>query len=298
MAPETTLRVGRRRVRISNPDKVLFPDDGITKADLAAYYAAVAPAMVPHVRDRPLNLWRWNRGIDAEVVVQQAIPKGAPDWVRRVTVPRRRGGDVSHAVGGEAATLVWLANQNCITPHAWTARADRPDHPDRIVFDFDPPDEGDDHFGAIRAGALAMGELLREHGLQPFAMTSGSRGLHVVAPLRRGPDSDRVRAVAGELAEEVAERLPDQLTTSWRKAGRGGRVLVDAARNTYAQTAVAPYAVRAKPGAPVATPLAWEELDEPELTPRRWTLATVPERLEARGDPWDGIARAAAALPR
>jgi bifunctional non-homologous end joining protein LigD len=193
---------------------------------------------------------------------------------------------------------VWLANQNCITPHVWTARADRPDHPDRLVFDFDPPDDGDSHMEAIRAGALAIGDLLRERGLQPFAMTSGSRGLHVVAPLRRGPDSDRVRAAAGELAEEVAERLPDQLTTSWRKAGRGGRVLVDAARNTYAQTAVAPYAVRAKTGAPVATPLAWEEVDDPDLHPRRWTLATVPERLESRGDPWEGIARAAAALPR
>jgi bifunctional non-homologous end joining protein LigD len=291
------LRAGRRRVRISNPDKLLFPGDGITKADLASYYAAVAPAMVPHVRDRPLNLWRWNSGIDGELVVQQAIPKGAPEWVRRVTVARRRGGEVSHAVGGEAATLVWLANQNCITPHAWTARADRPDHPDRIVFDFDPPDDRDSHFDAIRAGALAMGDLLRERGLSPFAMTSGSRGLHVVAPLRRGPDSDRVRAVAGELADEVADRLPDELTTSWRKAGRGGRVLVDAARNTYAQTAVAPYAVRAKPGAPVATPLAWEELDDPELTPRRWTLATVPQRLQERGDPWEAIARAAASLP-
>jgi bifunctional non-homologous end joining protein LigD len=295
---DLTVRAGRRRVRISNPDKLLFPADGIAKADLASYYAAVAPAMVPHVRDRPLNLWRWNSGIDGELVVQQAIPKGAPEWVRRVTVPRRRGGEVVHAVGGEAATLVWLANQNCITPHVWTARADRPDHPDRIVFDFDPPDDGDSHFEAIRAGALAIGDLLRERGLSPYAMTSGSRGIHVVAPLRRGASSDRVRALAGELAEEVAARLPDQLTTSWRKEGRGGRVLVDAARNTYAQTAVAPYAVRAKPGAPVATPLAWEELADADLTPRRWTLATVPERLEARGDPWEGIARAAAPLPR
>jgi bifunctional non-homologous end joining protein LigD len=294
---DTTVRAGRRRVRISHPDKVLFPDDGITKLDLADYYAAVSEAMVPHVRDRPLNLWRWNNGIDHDVVVQQAIPKGAPEWVRTVKVARRRGGDVVHAVGGEAATLVWLANQNCITPHAWTARSDRPDHPDRIVFDFDPPDDGDSHFDAIRAGALAMGDLLRERGLSPHAMTSGSRGLHVVAPLRRGPDSDRVRTVAGELAEEVAGRLPNQLTTSWRKAGRGGRVLVDAARNTYAQTAVAAYAVRAKPGAPVATPLAWAELDDPDLSPRRWTLRDVPERLASSGDPWAGISADAAALP-
>jgi bifunctional non-homologous end joining protein LigD len=298
VAPELTLRAGRRRVRISNPGKVLFPADGITKEALARYYATIAPAMVPHVKDRPLNLWRWNRGIDEELVVQQAIPKGAPEWVRRVTVPRRRGGDVEHAVGGEPATLVWLANQNCITPHVWTARADKPDAPDRLVFDFDPPDDGDGHLDAIRAGALGIGELLREHGLQPFAMTSGSRGIHVVAPLRRRWTSDQVRAVAGELAEEVAERLPDQLTTSWRKAGRGGRVLVDAARNTYAQTAVAPYAVRAKPAAPVATPLFWEELEEPDLHPRRWTLASVPERVERRGDPWEAIGAAAGSLPR
>jgi bifunctional non-homologous end joining protein LigD len=296
-AAETTVKAGRRRVRISNPGKVLFPDDGITKLDLANYYAAVGDAMTAHVRDRPLNLWRWNNGIDKDVVVQQAIPKGAPDWVRRVTVSRRRGGDVTHAVGGEKATLVWLANQNCITPHNWTARADKPDQPDRIVFDFDPADDGDGHFEAIREGALALGDLLRSHGLAPYAMTSGSRGIHVVAPLRRGPDSDTVRTVAGELAEAIAGQLPDTLTTSWRKEGRGGRVLVDAARNTYAQTAVAPYAVRAKPGAPVACPLAWEELSEPELSPRRYTLRDVPSRLESRGDPWDGISRAAAALP-
>jgi bifunctional non-homologous end joining protein LigD len=297
VATDIQIRAGRRNVRISNPGKVLFPDDGITKADLAEYYAAVAPAMVPHTRDRPMNLWRWNTGIDDPVVVQQAIPKGAPEWVRRVEVPRRRGGSVQHVVGGEPATLVWLANQNCITPHVWTSRADRPDHPDRLVFDFDPPDADDGHFPAIRAGALVCGDILREQGLEPFVMTSGSRGLHVVAPLRRRHDSDRVRAVAGELAEEVAARRADELTTAWRKAGRGGRVLVDAARNTYAQTAVAPYAVRAKPGAPVATPLSWDELEDPELHPRRWTLATVPGRLEARGDPWEGISSSAAPLP-
>lgn len=296
---ETTVRAGRRRVRITNPGKVLFPADGITKADLAAYYVAVAPAMVPHVRDRPLNLWRWNRGIDAERVVQQEIPRGAPDWVRRVEVARRRGGSVCHAVGGEAATLVWLANQNCITPHAWTSRADRPDRPDRLVFDLDPPDEdAEAHLPIIRAGAVALGALLRELGLEQFATTSGSRGLHVVAPLRRRAGADEARATAGAIAEALVERHPDGLTTAWRKEKRGGRVLVDVARNTYGQTTVAPYAVRALAGAPVATPLAWEELDDPELHPRRWTLATVPTRLERRGDPWAGIGAAARPLPR
>jgi bifunctional non-homologous end joining protein LigD len=252
--------------------------------------------MVEHVRDRPLNLWRWNNGIDADGIVQQAIPKGAPEWVRRVEVPRRRGGTVCHAVGGETATLVWLANQNCITPHAWTSRADRPDRPDRLVFDLDPPDD-DDHFERIRGGALALGDLLRELGLAPHAMTSGSRGIHVVAPLRRGAEADVVRARAGEIAAVIAARRPDELTTEWRKVKREGRVLVDVARNTYGQTAVAPYAVRARPGAPVATPLAWEELSDPELSPRRWSLASVPGRLEAHGDPWAEIAGAARPLP-
>jgi bifunctional non-homologous end joining protein LigD len=293
------LRAGRRTVRISNPDKVLFPADGFTKADLAGYYAAIAPAMVPHVRDRPLNLWRWNAGIERPVVIQQEIPKGAPDWVRRVEVPRRRGGSVVHVVGGETATLVWLSNLNCITPHAWTDRADRPGQPDRLVFDLDPPDsDAGSHFPAIRAGALELGEVLRELGLEPFAMTSGSRGLHVVAPLRRRARADEVRAAAGTIAERLAERRPDELTTAWRKEKRGGRVLVDVARNTYAQTTVAPYAVRAIAGAPVATPLAWDELESPDLHPRRWTLATVPERLERAGDPWEEIAAAARPLPR
>jgi bifunctional non-homologous end joining protein LigD len=297
-SPETTIRAGRRRVRISNPGKLLFPADGIAKADLAGYYAEIAPAMTPHVRDRPLNLWRWNKGIDGDLVVQQAIPRGAPDWVRRVTVPRRRGGTVDHAVGGEAATLVWLANQNCITPHAWASRADRPDLPDRLVFDLDPPDEDPgSHFPAIRAGARALGALLEELGLVAFAMTSGSRGLHVVAPLRRRAQADEARTTAGEIAELLAARMPDELTTAWRKEKRAGRVLVDVARNTYAQTTVAPYAVRALPGAPVATPLAWDELEDPELHPRRWTLASVPGRLAERGDPWARIGASARALP-
>ena len=298
-ASETTVRAGRRRVRISNPDKLLFPADGITKLALAEFYAAVEPAMRTHVAERPLNVWRWNGGIDKDVVVQQEIPKGVPDWVRTVAVPRRgkKGGTVTHAVGG-AQVCVALAQFNCVTPHAWTARADDVDQPDRLVFDLDPPDEdANAHFDVIRKGALALGDLLRELGLSPYAMTSGSRGLHVVAPLRRRHDSDTVRARAGELAELLVERHPHGLTTAWRKEKREGRVLVDVARNTYGQTTVAPYAVRALPGAPVATPLAWDELDDPSLHPRRWTLASVLDRLAEHGDPWARIGAAARPLP-
>jgi bifunctional non-homologous end joining protein LigD len=289
------VRAGRRRVRITHPGKLLFPADGISKADLAAYYAAVAPAMVPHVRDRPLNLWRWNAGIDGDRIVQQEIPRGAPEWVRTARVPKRRGGGtVLHAVGGEAATLVWLANQNCITPHAWSSRADHPERPDRIVFDLDP--DPAEPFGTVREAALALGDVLRGLGLEPFAMVTGSKGVHVVAPLRRGMPADALRERAGEIGEQLAAADPERLTTAWRKEKRGGRVLVDTARNTYAQTVVAPYAVRALPGAPVATPLAWEELDDPGLHPRGWTLRTIEDRLSERGDPWADIARHARRL--
>jgi bifunctional non-homologous end joining protein LigD len=298
MADDVEIRAGRRSVRITHSDRVLFPADGITKGDLAAYYAGVADAMTPHVRDRPLNLWRWNAGIEGELVVQQQIPRGAPDWVRRVDVPKRGrgGGTVTHAVGGEAATLVWLANQNSVTIHAWNSRADRPDRPDRIVFDLDPPP--DSSFQVVREAALTLGDVLRGMGLEPFAMVTGSKGIHVVAPLRRGMPADEVRERAGTIGEEVAAADPDRLTTAWRKEKRGGRVLVDTARNTYAQTVVAPYAVRALPGAPVATPLEWDELHDPGLKARGWTLRTIPDRLAEHGDPWAGMGRHARSLPR
>jgi bifunctional non-homologous end joining protein LigD len=180
----------------------------------------------------------------------------------------------------------------------WTSRADKPDRPDRLVFDLDPPDDdAKAHYEVIRDGAHVLGEVLRELKLAPFVMTSGSRGLHVVAPLRRSADSDTVRATAGEIAEEVAGRRPDDLTTAWRKEKREGRVLVDVARNTYAQTAVAPYAVRALPGAPVATPLEWDEIADAKLTARSFGLRTVPDRVAAKGDPWAEISRHAKALP-
>jgi bifunctional non-homologous end joining protein LigD len=295
VTPETTLRAGRRRVRISNPGKVLFPDDGITKEDLARYYAAIAPVMVPHVKDRPLNLWRWNRGIDQELVVQQAIPKGAPEWVRRVTVSRRRGGDVEHAVGGEAATLVWLANQNCITPHVWTARADDLGRPDQVIFDLDP--EGDDDFPAVKAGARMLRGILEDLGLAAFVKTTGSKGLHVVSPLRRSADYERVLAFARHVGDLLIEEDPDRFTPEFRKDKRRGRIFVDVLRNRHAQTAVPPYAVRARAGAPVATPIEWDELRSIRNA-RRYTLQNLFRRLARRGDPWAGMSRRARSLPK
>jgi len=251
--------------------------------------------MVPHARDRPMNLWRWNNGIGAEPVIQQALPKGAPDWIARCEVPRRKGGTVVHGMINDADTLRWLAQQNCITPHVWNARCDRREKPDRLVFDLDP--SGED-FGAIRQAALWVAELLREIGLEPYAKLSGSRGIHVVAPLKRLRTADEVRAAAGALAERVAAEHPDALTTEWRKDKREGRILVDVARNTYGQTIVAAYAVRGLAGAPVSAPVTWDEVADPSLMPHAFTLASMGERLAAVGDPWADIAEHAATLPK
>jgi bifunctional non-homologous end joining protein LigD len=284
-----------RDVKLSHPDKVLFPGDGLTKADLAGHYARVAEAMLPHVNDRPMNLWRWNNGIDGERIVQQSLPKGAPDWVARVEVPRRKGGNIFHGLINDAPTLRWLAQQNCITPHVWNSRADKLDRPDRVVFDLDPTVED---FAVVREAALTVAEVLRELGVTPFAMVSGSRGIHVYAPLKRTRTADEIRAAAQTIAERVVERRPETLTTAWRKEKRDDKILVDVARNTYGQTVVAPYAVRALPGAPVATPVSWDEVGDAALHPQGFKLREMGERLRAAGDPWAEMESSAATLPR
>jgi bifunctional non-homologous end joining protein LigD len=287
------VRAGRRHVEISHPDKVMFPAAGLTKLDLARHYARVAPAMVPLVRDHPVAMHAFPGGVERHGYFMKEVPDHFPDWIQRVTVPKR-GGTVTHVLANDAATLVYLANQNCVTPHVWTSRADRPRQPDRVVFDLDPPGT---RFADVRAAARALGDMLRELELEPFAMTTGSRGVHVVAPLRRGPDYHDVHAFARGLARELADRDPRRLTTEFHKAKRGERIYLDVNRNAYAQHAVAPYAVRPRPTAPVAAPLHWEELDDRRLRPDRWTIATIGKRLDA-GDPWRGFRGAARRLPR
>ncbi|HEX7297919.1 MAG TPA: non-homologous end-joining DNA ligase [Solirubrobacteraceae bacterium] len=286
------MRAGRRDVPLSHPGKVLFGDDGITKADLAAYYRDVAGLMVPLVRDRPVSLQRFNNGIDHEGFFQKNVERGVPAWVRRVRVGKR-GGSVSHVLANDAATLVWLANQNCITPHVWTARADRLERPDRMIFDLDPAGDGD--FALVRRTARELGEILREAGVEPFAMTTGSKGIHVVVALRRRYGFDQVREAALAVATELVARRPRELTTEFYKRKRDGRLFVDVNRNAYAATAVPPYAVRARTGAPVATPLRWDELSDRRLSATRWTLRTV---LDRDPDVWAALPRSAGGLPR
>jgi bifunctional non-homologous end joining protein LigD len=287
------LRVGRHDIRITHSDRVVFPRAGLTKLDLARHYELVAPLMLPYVRDRPLALQAFPDGIEGDGYFMKAVPRYYPDWIERVTVPKK-GGTITHVLAQNAATLVYLAGQNVVTLHTWLSRAEEPDQPDRLTLDFDPSGSG---FDEVRAAARVAGERLRDLGLVPYAMTTGSRGIHVVCPLRRGPSFPDVHGFARALAEQMVTEDPRRLTLEWRKADRGKRIYVDVNRIAYAQHAVAPYAVRPRPNAPVGVPLHWEELSDETLTPDRWTIKNVAERLRD-GDPWRGMSRHARALPK
>jgi bifunctional non-homologous end joining protein LigD len=289
-----TMTVGRRKVPFSHPDKALFSDPEITKRRLAAYYESVAPAMLPHVRDRPLALQAFPNGIEAQGFFMKSVPKYFPDWVATATVPKK-GGSLTQVIATDAATLVYLVGQNVITPHIWLSRADDPRRPDRLIIDFDPnPGIG---FTEVRAAARAAGERLRDAGLATFAMVTGSRGIHVVSPLRRGPSFGEVHAFARTLAEGMVADDPDRLTLEWRREDRGARIYIDVNRINYAQHGVAPYGVRPRRGGPVAMPIAWDELSDAQLAPDRWTVADAADRLNSEGDAWKGIARQARKLP-
>lgn len=287
------LRVGRRTVKLTHPDKVLFPRAKVTKRDLARHYERVAPVMLPYISARPLALQAFPSGIDGYGYFMKAVPDYFPDWLKRATVSKR-GGTVTHVLADDAATLVYLAGQNVITLHAWLSRADEPRRPDRLIVDFDP---SGGRFADVRAAAREAGERLRHAGLVPYAMTTGSRGIHVVCPLRRGPSFGDVHRFARAIAEEMVEDDPRRLTLEWRKADRGDKIYVDVNRNAYAQHAVTPYTVRSRTKAPVAVPLHWDELSDGKLRPDRWTVTSVGERLEAEGDPWKAMGRRARLLP-
>lgn len=276
-----TLRLGSVSVKLSRRDKVLFPADGITKGELVDYYLAVAPVLLPQVRDRPVSFERRPDGIAGPGFFQQAASEHFPDWIKRARVEKEEGA-IEHVLCQDEATLAYLANQAAITLHAWLARADVPQRPDQMLFDLDPP--GAD-FAAARRTALALRTLLDELGLPALVKTTGGRGLHVIVPLVRRQDADTVRAFARSVADVLERRDPKHLTTEVRKNQRHGRLYLDISRNAYAQNAVVPYSVRTRDGAPVATPLAWEELEDEQLRPEHFTLRTVPDRI-AEADPW------------
>jgi bifunctional non-homologous end joining protein LigD len=289
--PAETISVSGISVDLSHTAKVFFSDPEITKGDLVGYYRDMADRMLPYLRDRPLVMSRYPDGITGQRIFQKKVPDYFPAWVTRTEV-KKQGGSLLQVVCDKPATLVYLANQACVEMHAFLSRIGSLERPDQLVFDLDPPD--DKHFAEVRRLALELRELLEgELGLTAFVKTTGGRGLHVHVPLAGRDDFDTARGFVRQVSEVLAAREPDRLTIQQRREGRGDRVYSDIMRNSYAQTVAAPYSVRARPGAPVATPLAWDELDDPDLTPLRFTLRTVGKRLDRLGtsDPWAGLAR-------
>lgn len=288
-------KIDGRSLEITHPHKVYFPQDGLTKANLISYYRRIAEVMLPHIRQRPLSLQRFPEGIGAKGFYQKEAPDYFPDWIERVQIPVESEDETQpQVVCNYAATLVYLVNQGCITPHAWLSQVDNLNQPDRLIFDLDPP--GND-FELVREAAGMLRDVLEEVGLTPFVMTTGSRGLHVVAPLDGRADFDTVRAFARQLAEELAQQQPEKFTTEVRKEKRNGRLFLDYLRNAYAQTAVAPYAVRPLPGAPVATPLDWDELNRSNLHSQSYTVHNIFQRLGQKMDPWQEIEANGRELP-
>lgn len=283
-----SIRVGGRSVPVTNPNKVLFPEDAITKLELIEYHAAIAPRMLPHMRKRPLTMERYPDGIDRERIMQKNVSKYFPDWIPRASVPKKDG-TVTHVLANDAATLVYLAQQASITQHVWLSTIDRPAEPDQMIIDLDPTT---DDFSEVRKTALLFRRLLTDVGLVPFVKSTGSRGLHVVAPLRAGESFEVVYQVARRLADRAAEEKPDLLTTEFYKVKRGRRIFLDVNRNAYAQTAVAPYSVRARTAAPVAVPLAWKEVEDRRLKPDGFSMRDALERP----DHWKGFRSAARGL--
>lgn len=290
-------RVGRRIVAVFQPDKELLPaadDDGsaVTKADLADHYLAVTDRLLPYLQRRPLSLQRFPDGLVGGGFYQKRRPDHFPAWIADCEVLVKASGASQRQVcADDAATLVYLADQAVITPHPWLSRADALKRPDRLVMDLDPP--GQD-FALVRDAARALRLAIEDAGLTAYVMTTGSRGLHVVAPLDRGTDFHTARVLARRLCERTAKRDPDRFTTAMRKDARKGRLFLDYLRNAYGQTAVAPYTVRPLPGGPVATPLDWDELGDGKLHARRYHLGNLQRRLARKDDPWDSFWRHAA----
>ena len=280
---------------ITHPEKIMFPDDGITKGDLAAYYEAMAPMLLPHIKGRPLTMERYPAGIGKKGFWQKDVSKGFPEWLERVKVPKKDG-SVHHPVITDERSLMWVTNQNTITQHVWISRAPDLYYPDVCVFDLDPSRE--DEPDVLRTAALALRDLLGELGLPTWVKTTGSKGFHIVLSLDGKTKMGDVARFAHVVGTLLTRQHPEYLTQEFSKADRGGRILVDTGRNGYSATFAAAYTVRAKPGAPVSAPCTWDEIEKGSVGPKSFTLRTMKQRIDAVGDLWSGMRKSRRSLTR
>lgn len=280
---------------ITHPEKVLFPDDGITKGELAAYYETIAPLMIPHIRNRPVTMERFPAGIGRKGFIQKDVSKGFPDWLERVEVPKKDG-TVHHPIVTDTRSLMWIVNQNTITPHVWISRVPKLNYPDICVFDLDPTEKEDPR--VLRAAALALRDLLDELGLPCWVKTTGSKGFHIAVPLDGKSPIGDVAGFANAVGTLLVIRDPKHLTQEFHKADRGGRILVDTGRNGYSATHAAAYAVRPRKGAPVSAPCTWEEIESGTVSPQSFTLRNMSARVDRVGDLWADMRKRGRSLTR
>lgn len=269
-------------VACTNTDRIVFPDAGITKGEVISYYRDLADVMVPELRGRPLTIERFTKSIDQGGFFQKHAQKHYPPWIDRVELGVKTR--VVYPVCNGPADLVYFVNQGGFVLHVWTSRKDAPDHPDEIVFDLDPPEGG---LALVRQTARILYDLLDELGLMAFVKTTGSKGLHVIAPLDGEARFREVAALGNQISALLCKRHPDLVTTEFYKKDRKGRLFLDTLRNAYGATIVAPYSLRGRPGAPVSAPIEWEELDD--VTPDGIHLRDVRDRLDQLGDPWSNL---------
>jgi len=272
-----------KTVNLSSPDRVLYPEDGVTKGDVFEYYRQVGPVIVPHLKDRPFTMKRYPHGITGQAFFQKQAPRGMPDWIptRQFRTWPREGGSrlVDFPLMNSPEAVLWMVQMNCVDMNAWYSRVDKPDRPDFVLFDLDPPDGG---FELAIEVAHLIRELLEELELPGYVKTSGADGIHVVAPITRRSTFEQTYAFAEGASRLLEERHPGKVTTEWLKKKRQG-VLVDHRQNGHGKTIASVYSVRPKPGAPVSTPLQWEEL-KPGIEPRDFGLEKALERIEQHGD--------------
>lgn len=281
--PSTSWRLNGHEVYVSSLDKLYWPDDGLTKGDLLAYYRDVAPIMLPYLEGRPLTLRVYPEGIHGSSYYRRDVPEGAPPWIGQVDYSRQSGGrTIQMPLVENAAGLVWLANQGCIEFHPWSSRLPDLDHPDQAVFDLDPGDEAS--YDDVLQAALWLREELERDGLRGYPKTSGKHGLHVHVPLAPGHAYDDVRLWVKSVAERLAESHPEQIAVASGATHRGDQISIDYAQNSIARTMAAPYTARAAAGAPVAAPLTWEEIAAGQVRSSDFTIRTMPERLKSVGD--------------
>jgi len=272
---------------ITHPEKVLFPDDGITKGDLADYYEAIAPVMLPHLKNRPLTMERYPAGIAKKGFWQKDVSKGFPEWLERVEVPKNDG-VVHHPLVTDTRSLLWVTNQNTITHHVWISRVPDLYYPDICVFDLDP---SKDDPPSVRAAAIGLRDLLGELGLPSWIKTTGSKGFHIVVPLDGKSKIGEVARFANTVGRVFVSHAPDHLTQEFSKVDRKGRIYVDTGRNGYSATFACAYTVRAKPGAPVSAPCTWEEVEKGKVDPDTFNLRNMAARIKKAGDLWGDMMR-------